>query len=82
MWFHSVLLIKGNVDLSAFNLDDNLTKLCRKQLQSMQEHIRPVHECKLSEESSKKRDDFVDATTIEFYAASAITIYHPFHLDP
>ena len=29
----------------------------------MQEHIRPVHECKLNEESSKKRDDFVDATT-------------------
>ena len=53
----------GKFDLSAFNLDNSLTRLCYKQLQSMREHLRPVHECKLGEESSKKRDEFVDATT-------------------
>ena len=60
----SALLSKsGNFDLSPFNLDAALAKMCRQQLQAVREHLRPVHEFKLGEDSSKKRDEFVDAAT-------------------
>ena len=52
----------GKFDLSPFNLDGSLTKLCVNQLQAVREHLRLVQQFKLDEDSSKKRDEFVDAT--------------------